>query len=154
MLQSSPSKTFFRTVNDSNNDIWCNALLLFLNFVVIIEVIWVVGERNKGDCNALCDAFSSGSTCDAASFAGLTMEKAKGIIIGGSTDVKQCEGWFKKDVAKSHFTQCSSSKCGKNVKNYCSFPSKLSSVKCKMSNGFGKNHARICPCKMTSDGRC
>ena len=106
------------------------------------EINWVVGERNKGNCNDVCNKNHPGSTCDETSLTDLNLQKAKEIRISNGN---QCHGWNSFDY-KQGFSQCTSPSCCR-PSNSCQFNCSYDgNTRCVILDGFNIDHSRICPC--------
>jgi len=117
---------------------------VYLCLGTVVE--WIVGPRNKGDCNLICGIYDG--TCDDASFDGLTLETAKEIAIANG---EQCAGWNQWDYGQG-LSQCTSSGCCGTKK--CQFDCSYGGIpQCVIEDGFNLDHSRICPCLVSSTGK-
>ena len=116
---------------------------IFHNFISFEgnEINWVVGERNIGNCNDICNDNHPGSTCDETSLNDLDLQKAKEISISNGN---QCIAWNPWDYGQG-VSQCTEPTCCGS--NSCQYHCSLASAKpCVILDGFSAANSRICPC--------
>ena len=105
------------------------------------EINWVVGERNKGNCNDVCNKNHPGSTCDETSLNDLDEQKAKEIKISNGN---QCRDWNDFNYGQG-LSQCTAPSCC--VPDSCQYDCSFSvTTACVISDDFNADHSRICPC--------
>ena len=105
------------------------------------EINWVVGERNKGNCNDVCNKNHPGSTCDETSLNDLDEQKAKEIKISNGN---QCRDWNSFNYGQG-LSQCTAPSCC--VSGSCQYNCSFSvTTACVISDDFNADHSRICPC--------
>ena len=110
-----------------------------------MQIDWVVGERNKGNCNDICDSYSPGSRCYEFELIDFDLQKAKEISISNGNQCVDFNSWN----YGQGFSQCVSSDCciqdNISCQYHCSVP-EPNYQGCAMPDGFNRDHSRICPC--------